>query len=320
MDTPSNPGGSAGDGKTPAMPDTPLTRALRNITRNELVASDICVTSIKGVLAEDAGGPAEGPPAFVVLLAIAGSGRTRIEGVDALELAGGMGAVFWSRRHVRGFDQLDGGQPIEAVEMRFPSEYPQQLVGAAAGQIRNVLLVDRSDRTTGTILVGLPLSNAMIDIARAILLCPLAAGPLRDVYVRAKAHEALALVLDALSRMSPAALRLSHQDRLRVQDARHLLDTRMSEPWTISTLASAVGLSESKLKIGFRGIVGHSVRAYLREVRIEQAAALIRSGEAVTEAALATGFHNLSHFSKAFRSLKGVGPRQYAKRSRVGGA
>jgi AraC-like DNA-binding protein len=135
---------------------------------------------------------------------------------------------------------------------------------------------------------------------------------LRQLYMRGKALEALALTIDALARMPLRALRLSARDRRAIDEARRLIETSPGEPWTIAALAEAVGLSESKLKIGFREIVGVSTRVYLRQIRIERAADMIASGQPVTEAALATGFQNLSHFSKAFRIVKGVGPRQFA--------
>jgi transcriptional regulator GlxA family with amidase domain len=79
-------------------------------------------------------------------------------------------------------------------------------------------------------------------------------------------------------------------------------------------LAREVGLSEKKLKAGFRQVAGRSVHAYLREVRLEAAASMLEAGYSVTETALATGFANLSHFSKSFRQARGVAPRNWVDR------
>ena len=46
-------------------------------------------------------------------------------------------------------------------------------------------------------------------------------------------------------------------------------------------------------------MAGRSVHAYLKSVRLEAAASMLEAGYCVTEAALATGFANLSHFSAA---------------------
>jgi AraC-like DNA-binding protein len=43
---------------------------------------------------------------------------------------------------------------------------------------------------------------------------------------------------------------------------------------------------------------------------------MIAGGAQVTVAALATGFQNLSHFSKAFRLVKVMSPREFAASQR----
>jgi AraC-like DNA-binding protein len=50
---------------------------------------------------------------------------------------------------------------------------------------------------------------------------------------------------------------------------------------------------------------------YLLGLRLRGAARLLRDGAAVTDAALANGFENLSHFSRTFRRRFGVSPRRY---------
>jgi AraC-like DNA-binding protein len=294
-------------------PDTLLAEALTSIMRHELSAPDVSVSCIEGALEHDVMFPAEGPPAFSITLALRGCGRANIDGVEPLEIGAGTGTVFWSEHPVSGFDQVDGGQPIEAVEIRFRPAFLKEMVGSVASVLRSALLVDRSDPCTSTILVGFPLPAPLVEVARCILHCPMKAGSAREIYMRGKALEALALTIDTLSRLSPRAHRLSPRDRDRIAEARRLMESSVSEPWTISTLASAVGLSESKLKLGFREIVGRSVREHLREARVDHASVLIEQGHTVTESALASGFQSLSHFSKAFRQIKGVYPRELSK-------
>jgi AraC-like DNA-binding protein len=295
------------------VPNSTLAQALSGIMRRELQASDVSVSCVEGTLMESVCVPSEGPAAFCITIVLKGSGRTCISGLQPLELAAGTMAVFWSSGPVSGFDQIDGGEPILAVDIRLDPAYLQEIVGSIAARLRSALLIDRSDPDAGTILVGLPLPARLIEIARDILFCALQDTQLRTLYVRGKALEAVALTVEALAHVSPPALRLSARDRGKILDARNLLDSAYGEPWTIASLATAVGLSDTKLKIGFREMLGSSVRAYLREVRIERAAALITAGETATEAALATGYQNLSHFTKAFRDLKGLAPRDFAR-------
>lgn len=102
-------------------------------------------------------------------------------------------------------------------------------------------------------------------------------------------------------------------DREKVIQTQNLIANSYHLDWTISKLARQVGLNERKLKEGFRHMVGNSVRAYLREVRLEAAARLLLDGESVTQAALSVGFESLSHFSKIFAAAKGVPPSRYLR-------
>lgn len=297
------------------LPDTKVTVALQGITRCELRAADLSVTCIEGMLGGSISYPSHGPAIFSLTLVLDAKGRTRIESIEPLELTGGMAVLFWSDREVSGIDEIDGDNPIRAVEVRLQPEHLVELVGNVSAKLKNSLLTDRSDPGSGTLLIGFPLSAPLGQVANDVLTCSLADGELRRIYMRGKALEALALAMDTVARLPPA-LRLTQRDRAAIAEARRLIDNSPGEPWTIVSLAVAVGLSESKLKIGFREIVGISTRVYLRQVRIERAAGMIADGDPVTEAALATGFQNLSHFSKAFRLVKGMGPRQFASSHR----
>jgi hypothetical protein len=115
------------------LPDTPVTLALREITRSELRAPDLSVTCIDGVLERSIRFASEGPAVCSVTLALAGTGRTRIDGIEPLEMAGGMAVVFCSDGPVAGFDEIDSGA-IQAVEIRLP---PEHLTGPSAASLRN---------------------------------------------------------------------------------------------------------------------------------------------------------------------------------------
>lgn len=294
------------------LPNTSLTRALSDITRSELREPDLSVTCIEGTLAQSISFPSQGPAAFSLTLALEGKGRTRIDGIDPLEMMSGMGILFWSDDSVSGLDEIEGEMPIQAVEIRLHPEQLARLVGNVSTRLRSALLTDRSDPSSRTVLLGFPLSADLIEVAKEILECGIDFDELRRIYMRGKGLEALALAMDTLVHLPVKVLRLTPRDRTATAAAKRLIDTSPGEPWTIASLAAAVGLSESKLKIGFREIVGVSTRIYLRQTRIEEAAAMIARGDAVTEAALANGFQNLSHFSKAFRIVKGMGPREFA--------
>ena len=57
---------------------------------------------------------------------------------------------------------------------------------------------------------------------------------------------------------------------------------------------------------------GKTITQYLRQLRMERAAELLRAGEFnVTEVALEVGYNSLSHFSAAFHEMFGCCPGLY---------
>ena len=77
-------------------------------------------------------------------------------------------------------------------------------------------------------------------------------------------------------------------------------------------LAEQVGCGTFHLSRMFSQQVGQTVPQYLRQLRLEKAAQLLREGRHnVTEAATAVGYSSLSHFSKAFWETYGCCPGLY---------
>jgi AraC-like DNA-binding protein len=59
-----------------------------------------------------------------------------------------------------------------------------------------------------------------------------------------------------------------------------------------------------------------TISQYLRQLRLERAAELLRAGEHnVTEVALEVGYSSLSHFSQAFHAAFGCCPGLYPLRT-----
>ena len=76
-----------------------------------------------------------------------------------------------------------------------------------------------------------------------------------------------------------------------------------------------MGCSQFYLRRIFAQEMGKSITAYLRDLRLERAALLLRTGDCnVTEAALEVGYSNLSQFMVAFRELFGLA-RDYIRPS-----
>ena len=87
----------------------------------------------------------------------------------------------------------------------------------------------------------------------------------------------------------------------RVERVKKALARDLENPPSLSELGREVGCSPFCLSRIFSENTGLTISRYLRSLRLERAAELLRSGRCnVTEAALAVGYSSLSHFSKAF--------------------
>ena len=88
-------------------------------------------------------------------------------------------------------------------------------------------------------------------------------------------------------------------------------------PLTVKSIALHVGVSPSRLSHVFCAVMGRSVSAYIRECRVRAAAAALRETcDPIGEVALACGFYDQAHLTRAFRSLRNMTPMQYRRAHR----
>ncbi len=102
----------------------------------------------------------------------------------------------------------------------------------------------------------------------------------------------------------------------RVDKVVALLRGNLESPPNLEEIGRAVGCSPFHLSRTFSAVTGMSIPQYLRQLRMERAAELLRSGKFnVTEAALEVGYASLSHFSQAFHETFGCCPGLYPLRT-----
>ncbi|MBI1877856.1 MAG: helix-turn-helix transcriptional regulator, partial [Chloroflexi bacterium] len=75
-------------------------------------------------------------------------------------------------------------------------------------------------------------------------------------------------------------------------------------------------LSPFHLLRAFRAELGLPPHAYLTQIRIERAKALLAQGWPVAQVAFETGFADQSHLTKRFKGIVGVAPGQYLLHSK----
>jgi AraC-like DNA-binding protein len=107
----------------------------------------------------------------------------------------------------------------------------------------------------------------------------------------------------------------TRQQRLaqeRVEQVIYLLKQDLAAPPSLEELGKKIGCSHFYLSRIFSTQTGQTITQYLRQLRMERAAELLRGGEHnVTEAAGEVGYNSLSHFSAAFHETFGCCPGLY---------
>ncbi|MEN5083681.1 AraC family transcriptional regulator [Bosea sp. TWI1241] len=135
------------------------------------------------------------------------------------------------------------------------------------------------------------------------------AGPFQRLHLAGQALELCALALgEVIPPERPRSQRLDPRTREQIHAVRDMLLAATQAPPSLAELARASGLNPSKLTAAFRREFGTSVFGYLQEHRLQQAYAMIASGEAsVSVAAFSVGY-SPAHFSSLFRKRFGLPP------------
>lgn len=132
------------------------------------------------------------------------------------------------------------------------------------------------------------------------------------------------LVREGLSRMCfllashlPAPAAPSEREQRsdqRVKTMLQFIQEHFGEPITMGDIAHSAGVSERECLRCFRQVIGVPPVHYLRQLRVQRAAHLLRhSKETVTAIALACGFDDPAYFTRVFREQMGLTPREYRK-------
>lgn len=99
----------------------------------------------------------------------------------------------------------------------------------------------------------------------------------------------------------------------RVNRAIDYVVEHLGEPLNLDDVARAAAFSPYHFHRIFRGLVGETLNAFIRRLRLERALYLLSHGDraSLTEVALACGFSSSSSFSRSFRAHFGVPPRAF---------
>jgi len=110
-----------------------------------------------------------------------------------------------------------------------------------------------------------------------------------------------------------------HIDALReLYPAIKIMEEHLEEAVSIPEICSQIDISQRQLDRLYSQIVHKSPATSYRDVRLDRALGLVtQTGLSLTEIAIASGFSNQSHYSKAYRQRFGLTPRRDRLEGRI---
>ena len=127
----------------------------------------------------------------------------------------------------------------------------------------------------------------------------------------------LELLATAARVRNPNGSRIGRRPPPWLNEARDLLHARPGQSLRLSEVAEVIGVHPVHLTRTFRIHYGVTVGAYLRNLRLEQAArALADSTSTIADIAAQAGFYDQSHFTRTFKRKFSLTPQEYRRAAR----
>lgn len=105
---------------------------------------------------------------------------------------------------------------------------------------------------------------------------------------------------------------INANDREAIKRITNAMEQSPSKEFTMDDLCRIGGINEHKLKSAFKYIYGKTTFSYLREIRMDYAAELLREDRlSVIQVANEVSYSNASHFAKAFKDRHKLLPKAY---------
>jgi YesN/AraC family two-component response regulator len=104
-----------------------------------------------------------------------------------------------------------------------------------------------------------------------------------------------------------------------VTSVKEYIDRNYSEDLWLTGLSRKFNVESSYLSKTFKNIVGENLMLYIARTRVEKAKMLLCKNElSITDIALLVGYGDYSYFSRVFRKITGLSPREYREKAYEG--
>ncbi|WP_317106716.1 AraC family transcriptional regulator [Chroococcidiopsis sp. SAG 2025] len=210
-------------------------------------------------------------------------------------------------------EQWSAGDRVKQIRIQFPLDWLRthcQELDSLPIALRSLLERANPPRFHQS---GRGITLAMLRVLQQIDDAPYA-GAIKRIYLESKVLELLALQFNQLAENERAIHPLSSLKPIevdRVYQARDILIGQLDNPPSLLDLARMVGLSDRKLRRGFREIFGTTVFGYLHDYRMEQARLLLCVNKMrVADVAQTVGYSHLGHFIASFKRKFGITPKE----------
>jgi AraC-like DNA-binding protein len=205
-----------------------------------------------------------------------------------------------------------GGDCHRFVTVEFSPCFLEQQIPSGFDSLHPVVSRVLEDPGGASLVASVePIGAPMLQLVESLRHCPVF-KPAQELWFKSKALEFIALVFLRPTETELFCTRQQRAARERVARIRSVLAGRLEDPPSLGELGRLVGCSPFHLSRQFSQETGSTIQQCLREMRLERAAELLRSGECnVTEAAMRVGYSSLSHFTVAFREVYGCCPGLY---------
>ena len=177
--------------------------------------------------------------------------------------------------------------------------------GAPVNALMSDVVVLRADETRTAALAPPPMALAACHGMGAGAFAGALMQTLFFQAVRSEVHR----------RLGAEPVDLSSLQHYKIATAVRLIEREFQRPWTVASLAKAVGMSRSAFALDFQAVTGASPMARLAEVRLTEGRRRLERGDAVAATAQAVGYTAVTAFSRAFHRRHGEPPVALRRRA-----
>lgn len=128
----------------------------------------------------------------------------------------------------------------------------------------------------------------------------------------------LLLITNTLYRAEHQITAVSGRKHCSVYAIINYIHANYDQELSLDELASRFYMNKYYLCEVFKQVTGQSPNQYIIHCRLMKAKELLTGGYSVENVCAMTGFNNMSHFSRTFKSKVGINPKQYQKEMQRG--